>query len=56
MTTRLIFLALSIAIAIAVCAPQAASALYFLVTETDKKCFLEELPSDTVVKGKRKAD
>ncbi|KJE94334.1 hypothetical protein CAOG_04993 [Capsaspora owczarzaki ATCC 30864] len=53
--TRLVLLAACAALAlvlVAACAPRGSDALYFLVSESDRKCFLEELPSDTVVKVK----
>ena len=34
------------------CLCTAVSGLYFHIAETEKKCFIEEIPDDTIVVGK----
>ena len=37
---------------ILLCLCTAVSGLYFHIAETEKKCFIEEIPDDTIVVGK----
>lgn len=45
-----------LAIFLVVVIAQLANGLYFHIAETERKCFIEEIPDETTVLGKKVAD